>query len=171
MPLDSDFLRYSAAKLTQLNERIGDCVDRLSSEQIWARGSENQNALGNLMLHLAGNVTQWILHGVAGEEDRRTRAWEFSNREPISAADLKSRLGDAVERACVAIVAVPAERLADRITIQGHDVTKLEAIYHVVEHFSYHTGQIAFVTKAATGSDLGFYAYLTGSARSGPQIP
>jgi uncharacterized damage-inducible protein DinB len=142
----------------ELLGRIEACVERLTPEQIWTRGAENENAVGNLMLHLAGNVRQWILGGVCGAEDRRDRDGEFDARAGNDALDrLRSTVGEAV----AALKSLPHEKLGEVRTIQKHwDLTVLEAIYHVVEHFSMHTGQIIFATKLLTGADLGFYGYL-----------
>jgi uncharacterized damage-inducible protein DinB len=161
MSLESVFLKFSAEKLDQLCGRIETCADKLTPEQIWARGTQNENAVGNLMLHLAGNVRQWILHGVGGQPDNRTRDAEFDARGEISVDELKRRLRTTVDEAVALIRALPKEHLVETRTIQKHyDVTVLEAIYHVVEHFSGHAGQIIFATKLLTGEDLGFYAYL-----------
>ncbi|HWZ31500.1 MAG TPA: DinB family protein [Bryobacteraceae bacterium] len=161
MSLESVFLKFSAEKLDQLCGRIETCADKLTPEQIWARGTQNENAVGNLMLHLAGNVRQWILHGVGGQPDNRVRDAEFDARGEISVDELKRRLRTTVDEASALIRALPPEHLIETRTIQKHyDVTVLEAIYHVVEHFSGHAGQIIFATKLLTGEDLGFYAYL-----------
>jgi uncharacterized damage-inducible protein DinB len=157
---DRIFLDFSARKLELLNGRIGSCLDRLSAEQIWARGGENENAVGNLVLHLAGNVRQWIISGVGAAPDVRERDAEFAARGGASVADLKERLGGTVTEAVAVIGAVSPERLTERLTVQKYEGSVLEAIYHVVEHFSMHTGQIQFATKMLTGVDLGFYAHL-----------
>jgi uncharacterized damage-inducible protein DinB len=160
MPLESIVLTFSAKKLTELCGRIETCVDQLTPEQIWSRNSENANAVGNLMLHLSGNVRQWILHGAGGEPDVRHRNEEFDARGNLNSEELKRCLRSTVEQACAVLNSLPPERLGERRTIQKYDVTVLEAILHVVEHFSQHTGQIIFITKFLTGEDLGFYAHL-----------
>lgn len=160
MAIESVFLHYSADKLAQLCGRIETCVDKLTPAQIWARHGENENAIGNLMLHLSGNVRQWILSGVGGEPDTRERDREFDARGGMAIPELKQRLRSAVDAAVALIRALPPDRLAERITVQNYDVTVLEAILHVVEHFSGHAGQIMFATKLVTGADLGFYAHL-----------
>ena len=158
MSNEAEFLKFSSEKLTELYGRIATCVDQLSPEQIWARGTPNENAVGNLVLHLAGNVRQWILCGVGGAEDLRDRDSEFDAR---SGEDVLDRLRPVVEEAVALIASLQHERLGERKTIQKHwNLTVLEAIYHVVEHFSMHTGQIIFATKLLTGADLGFYGYL-----------
>jgi uncharacterized damage-inducible protein DinB len=162
MSNEAVFLKYSAAKLTELLARIETCVAKLTQEQIWMRGTENENAVGNLLLHLSGNVRQWIICGVGGAEDRRERDTEFDARSGEGALDrLRSTVAEAVE----VLKALPQASLQEKRNIQEHwDLTVLEAIYHVVEHFSMHTGQIIFATKLLTGSDLAFYAYLRPSA-------
>ncbi len=162
MSNEAEFLKYSCEKLTELFGRIETCVAKLTPEQIWTRGAESDNAVGNLMLHLSGNVRQWIICGVGGAEDRRDRDSEFNARAGEDALEL---LRGTVEEAVAVLKALPVERLSEKRTIQKHwDLTVLEAIYHVVEHFSMHTGQIIFATKLLTGADLGFYGYLRPSA-------
>jgi uncharacterized damage-inducible protein DinB len=160
MSPESILLTFSADKLEQLSSRIETCTAKLTPEQIWTRNAENENAIGNLMLHLAGNVRQWILHGVAGQPDIRLRDQEFDARGGVDPAELNRRLQSTVKEAAAVIRTLPPDRLCERRAIQKYDVTVLEAILHVVEHFSGHTGQIIFATKFLTGEDLGFYAYL-----------
>jgi uncharacterized damage-inducible protein DinB len=170
---EETFLQFSADKLEQLQGRIQDCLARLTPEQVWARGCDNENAVGNLILHLSGNIRQWIGSGVAGLPDNRQRDAEFDARGEVAPAELgelvKIRVADVVS----IIRAVPAARLTERITPQGYDVTVLEAIAHVVEHFSHHTGQIILLTKVLTGQDLEYYRHLrgTGRAAAAPRLP
>jgi hypothetical protein len=166
MTIESNFLNYAAEKLSQLCGRVETCLGKLTPEQVWMRGTENQNAVGNLVLHLSGNVRQWILTGIGGAPDHRMRDQEFSARGGIDAEALGRLLRGTVDEALALFRSLPGERLGERTTIQGYDVTVLEAIFHVVEHFSGHTSQIIFITKALTGEDLGFYSYLSGSPQS-----
>jgi len=159
--MESEFVRVAIATLEQLCDRIEVCVGRLTPDQVWGRGTENQNAIGNLLLHLTGNVRQWILSGIGGAEDNRARDQEFSERRSIDPAELVARLRVTVSEAEEVIRHLSAERLMERFTVQGYEVTKLEAIFHVVEHFSGHTFQIIFATKLLMGEDLGFYAHLS----------
>jgi uncharacterized damage-inducible protein DinB len=168
---DRIFLDFSVRKLELLSNRIESCLDRLNAEQIWARGSENENAVGNLALHLAGNVRQWIVSGVGGKPDIRERDAEFAARGDASAAELKERLSAVVTEAAAVIGGVSEQRLTERVTIQNYEQSVLEAIYHVVEHFSMHTGQIQFATKMLTGADLGFYSHLRTTAAHAQKTP
>lgn len=165
------FTRYSCDKLAQYAGRIAVCLDQLSDEQIWARGTENENAVGNLVLHLCGNVRQWIGFGVAGQVDIRDRDSEFEARSGAARDELKARLRQAVDETVGVIAALSPERLAARTTVQGYDVTVLEVVYHVVEHFAYHAGQIIFATKLMTGTDMGFYRHLANKAAHSENIP
>ena len=171
MTIESEFLTFSAEKLTQLMSRIDTCVRKLTPEQIWMRADSNQNAMGNLLLHLNGNVRQWILHGVGGQPDLRDRDAEFAARGGAGANELLARLRATVEEAAVLLRALPAERLMEHTQNQGYDCTVLAAIYHVVEHFAGHTFQIIYATKLSTGEDLGFYAHLSSAAQPHNDLP
>jgi uncharacterized damage-inducible protein DinB len=169
--LQREFLAFSADTLRQQSGRIASCLEKLTDEQVWARGSDNQNAIGNLVLHLCGNVRQWIISGVGGASDVRQREGEFAARSGIPVSELVERLHATVEEAAAVVERVTTERLAQSLAIQGYPVTGLGAIYHVVEHFSGHTGQIIFATKMLTGVDLGFYRHLTGTAAHSEKAP
>jgi uncharacterized damage-inducible protein DinB len=166
MTSEEIFLKFSADKLDQLHVRIQDCLGRLTADQIWLRGSENENAIGNLVLHLSGNVRQWIGSGVAGLADHRNRDAEFAARGGTSPAELAELLNTRIAEAAGIIRTLPATRLTEPISPQGYDVTVLEAIAHVIEHFSQHTGQIILLTKMLTGEDLAYYQHLRGSGRA-----
>ena len=168
MTVETEFLTFSADQLLQLMGRIDDCVQRLTPEQIWMRAETNQNAVGNLLLHLNGNVRQWILHGVGGELDRRDRDSEFAAQGGAGATELLTKLRATVEAAAALLRALPAARLLERMQNQGYDNTLLAGIYHVVEHFAGHTFQIIYATKLFTAEDLGYYAHLSGSAAPDP---
>lgn len=169
--IDRAFLDCSATELSKHASRIDACLTQLTEDQIWARGGENENAVGNLVLHLCGNVRQWIIGGVGGAPEARDRNAEFAARGGLATPELRERLTATVDQAVRVIAAVPATGLLDRLQIQGYEVSVLEAIYHVVEHFSGHTGQIIFATKMLTGADLGFYRHLSSAAAHSHQKP
>ena len=121
---------------------------------MWWRPNEASNSIGNLVLHLCGNVTQWIIGGVGGRPYERHRQQEFDERTHIPARELLRRLRAVVEEADEVISGLDAKALLTSRQIQGYDVTVLEAVYHVVEHFGMHTGQIILLSKARTGADL-----------------
>lgn len=146
--------------------KIRASVEPLSEPDLWWRPNEASNSIGNLMLHLAGNITQWIVSGVGGAIDQRDRAPEFSRRDGLSKSELLGILGAAVRDADIVLARTSRAALAELRKIQGREVTVLEAIYHVVEHFSMHTGQIAYISKLRSGKDLGFYRLEGGIARA-----
>jgi len=161
MTAEELFLDASANKLRQLVGRIEVCLGKLTEEQIWARGHENQNAVGNLALHLDGNVRQWILASLGDAPDSRDRDSEFAARAGWYSAQLAARLRVTVEQAANLILKLKPEQLTKLYSIQIYEVSGVEAVLHVVEHFSYHTGQIIFATKLMTEEDLGFYRQLS----------
>jgi len=161
MTIEKIFLDFSVRKLTLLASRLADCLGRLNSEQVWSRGSDKENAIGNLVLHLCGNVRQWIVSGVGGVADVRNRPAEFAAKGGVGVDELRELLSATITEATGVIQGIGRERLAERLTIQGYEVTVLEAVYTVVEHFAQHTGQVIYATKAVTGSDLGYYAHLS----------
>jgi uncharacterized damage-inducible protein DinB len=156
MSVESLFLKFSADKLTQFADRIETCVGKLSDDQIWARGHESSNAIGNLMLHLNGNVRQWIIGALGGTPVERDRDSEFAARGGITPP-----LRETVQQAAQVISSLTTEQLTRTYEIQNYPVSGVEAVYHVVEHFAEHTGQIIFATKLLTGEDLGFYRHLS----------
>ena len=165
MTLEENFLATAADKLAQNLDRIETCLPKLPADSLWARDSENENAVGNLLLHLEGNVRQWILSGIGGMPDTRDRRSEFSARSGATASMLLATLRAAVDEALNVIRTLPHPRLAESVHIQGYGTTVLAAIFHVVEHFSGHTYQIILLTKRATREDLGFYADLARTGR------
>jgi len=137
--------------------KIGLCLEALSDDDLWWRPNDQSNSIGNLLLHLAGNIRQWIVGGVGGAPDTRQRQAEFDERGPVPRADVLRRFDTAVAEADEVLQALKPTQLAESRVIQGRETTVFHAIYHVVEHFGMHTGQIAYVTKLRTGVDLGFY--------------
>ncbi len=155
------FLNFSCRKLLQMASRIGTCLDSLTEAQIWARSNDTSNAVGHLVLHLAGNVRQWIISGVGGAPDTRQRDTEF-DACPFGSAELSQLLTSTLTEAIGTLRALPEEKLMQTLEIQGFRLTALEAIYHAVEHFSGHTFQIILLAKAQRNRPFDFYGYLTG---------
>jgi len=161
MTLDADFRSTATHTLLQHMERIEICVSKLDDDQIWARGHETENAVGNLCLHLAGNVRQWIISSLGGEPDHRTRDAEFDARGGGSGGELTARLRQTITAAVAVIESLTPEQLAEHYTIQNYEVSGLGVVFHVVEHFAQHTAQIIMLTKMMTGTDMGFYRHLS----------
>ena len=137
--------------------RIRQCLGELTVEEIWARPNEHTVGAGNLVLHLAGNVRQWIVAGLGGAPDVRERQAEFDAFGPMPTAELLGRLEQALSDASSVLDGLdPASLLVPR-RVQGFVESGLSILVHVVEHFSYHTGQIAYIVKSRKDVDLGFY--------------
>ena len=151
------FIGHSVKKLDQMTGHLETCLDKLSDEMIWSRGGSHENTVGNLILHLQGNVRQWIIHGIGGAPDARQRPLEFSTAGGSKGKDLLAGLRDTVNQASQVIGGLSPERLSEQIKPQDTVVTVLEAVYQVVGHFQQHTGQVMFATKQLTGDGLGFY--------------
>jgi uncharacterized damage-inducible protein DinB len=166
MSVESLFLQYSTDKLRQFVERIEVCLSKLNEEQIWARTSENSNAIANLVLHLSGNVRQWIVGSLGGAIVARDRDGEFAAREGLTVPELSKSLRETVEQATRVIAQLNTSQLTRNYEIQNYGVSGVEAVYHVVEHFAEHTGQIIYATKMLTGGDLAFYMHLNDSAHN-----
>ena len=166
MNTGSAFLAQSREYLTaHYLPKIRGALDVVSEADLWWRPNENTNSIGNILLHLAGNVRQWIVSGVGGASDQRDRASEFARRDPIPRPALLALITEAVLEADSVLASTDPASLGERRTVQGRSVTLLELIYHVVEHFGMHTGQILYIAKLRAGVDLGFYQVIDGIAR------
>jgi uncharacterized damage-inducible protein DinB len=164
------FLQFSRNKLLeQYWPRLRKAVEMLSDEQVWWRPNEASNSIGNLILHLNGNVWQWLVASFNRLDDERDRPAEFNAAGDLSAADLLARLGQTLEEAAKVLARLTQEELLATWHIQGYTVSGLAAVYQVVEHFGLHYGQIVYITKMQEGRDLGFYSELnkTGRAKGG----
>ena len=151
------FLRNSHQLIAKHNlPHIVECLQNLSEDEIWWRPNSASNSAGNIVLHLCGNVRQWIISGLGGAEDKRERDREFAERGPIPRQALVTQLRRTIRDACRVIGRLSDDSLSRKYEIQGYHVTGLDAAYHVVEHFGYHTGQIIYITKLKRAMDLGF---------------
>src|SRR5271170_1104860 len=126
------FLKHSANKLTQMTGLIETCVLKLDSEQVWSRAHGAQNSIGNLVLHLCGNVRQWIGWSIGGQPDIRERDLEFQVASMIETAVLLAKLNATVDDALSILENFPPERLTERVSTQDGERFALEVIYQVV---------------------------------------
>jgi uncharacterized damage-inducible protein DinB len=146
--------------------RMKTCVESLTTEQIWWRPNEASNSIGNLLLHLNGNVRQWLVTSFNHGEDTRNRPAEFAAKEGGTAKELLERLGATLDEAGTVLDRLtPAELLAS-YDVQGYHASGLYVVYHVVEHFGMHYGQIVYITKLLSAKDLGFYTELNKTGRA-----
>jgi hypothetical protein len=160
------FLEFSRKRL--LNDywpRLRTCVESLSDDQVWWRPNDASNTIGNLILHLNGNVQQWIVASFERLDDERNRPAEFSERQVVPAGVLLEKLDSTMRRASDVLSRLTEADLRATFHIQGYTVTGLQAVYQGVEHFALHYGQITYVTKSILGKDLGFHRELDKTGR------
>jgi uncharacterized damage-inducible protein DinB len=153
----ADFVAYATTKLEQNLAQVSRCAGLLTHEELWRRANQHANSVGNLLLHLNGNVRQWIAAGVGGQPFHRNRPAEFAARAPQPADDALANLEQTVTAALRIIAALPSHKATVRRHIQDYEVSTQTAIFHVVEHFSFHTGQIVHATKLIKDVDLSLY--------------
>ena len=161
------FLNFSRHKLLDHYwKRLRASVEPLTDEQVWWRPNPASNSIGNLILHLNGNVSQWLVASFNRWEDERNRPAEFATESGLTASQLLARLGATVDEAGQVLARLTEADLTAPYEIQGYHVTGLEAVYQVVEHFGLHYGQITYIAKSLTGRDLGFYRELAQTGRA-----
>jgi len=136
--------------------RIVGCLEQLSDEEIWWRPNDASNSIGNLVLHVCGNMRQWIISGLGGAADLRERDKEFAERGPVARKALLEKFQQTVSEAGVVMARLEPAALTRPYRIQGYDVSGYEAAAHVIEHVAYHAGQIIYITKLKRAKDLGF---------------
>ena len=159
-----DFSRHKL--LEQYWPRMRAGVEPLTDEQVWWRPNAASNSIGNLILHLNGNVRQWMVASFNRKGDARNRPAEFNATGSAGTAALLERLGETMQEAGSVLARLTEADLVARYEIQGYAVSGLEAVYQVVEHFGLHYGQILYIAKTLTGADLGLYRELNKTGRA-----
>lgn len=144
--------------MNESTERVVLCLNRMPTDKIWQRPNGQLSSVGNLVLHLCGNITQYILSSLGGMPDVRVRQQEFDANGGYTSAELADMMQHTAGKACSVIENCTGAELLRGRMVQGFDLTGIGICIHVVEHYSYHTGQMALHTKLHTGEDLGFYA-------------
>ncbi len=150
------FLDVARHQMTERVERIEHCVGQLSDAQLWWRPREEMNSIANLLLHLGGNMTQWILSGVGGEPDYRRRPAEFSDRSLTPKAEVMDRFRHVVSRVDALLASFDETKLLESRKIQGFEETVLSAIWHSLEHLGGHTQEIIALTRMQLGAQYVF---------------
>ncbi len=170
-PLEIELCRQLVAEtrrrlIEEGTTRIEKCINFLSEEEIWERPNAHSNSVGNLVLHLCGNVRQYILSGIAQQPDTRKRQREFDQTEVIASNVLLNDLHSLMKEVDIVLEKLTPQQLAEPRKVQGFDETVLSILVHVTEHFSYHVGQISYYVKAKQNRDLGYYEGLNLDAKS-----
>lgn len=164
-PSAASFCEFSRRKLLgQTWPRLRLCVASLTDEQIWWRPNPASNSVGNLVLHLDGNLRQWLVSSFGGGETHRDRPAEFNERRLIPGSALLEQLGATMEEVSKALARLTETDLLRGFAIQGEKIDGLTVVYTAVEHFGMHYGQILYITKMLRGEDLGFYSELNAPA-------
>lgn len=158
--LSKEFISQSLFRFHESTPRVIKCLEQLSEEQIWQRPNQASNSVGNLVLHLRGNITQYIISSLGHQPDVRKRDEEFSITGGINRAELKALMLSTADQAAQIISECPERELMRRRMVQGFEMSGIGIIIHVVEHYSYHTGQVSYITKHLLDIDLGYYADL-----------
>jgi uncharacterized damage-inducible protein DinB len=157
--VEGRFLAEADRYFQQYLRKIHECTALLSEEQVWWRPNDAFNSVGNLLLHLRGNLSQWVLAALGGQPFERHRAEEFRARGGVAKAELLAGLEETVRRVRAVIAGLDATALERHQAVQGYATDGLGVVFHVVEHMSYHTGQIVATTKQLTGPEAGIDFY------------
>jgi uncharacterized damage-inducible protein DinB len=158
--LSKELTRECVLVMKENVKRIGICLAELSDEEIWQRPNSQLSSIGNLVLHLRGNIGQYVLSSLGGNPDQRKRDEEFAATGGYNADELLALIDDTVNRAATVMQGLPEAELLRKRMVQGFNLSGVGIVVHVTEHLSYHTAQIALHTKLLKGKDLGFYAGL-----------
>jgi uncharacterized damage-inducible protein DinB len=158
MSVAESFLARSRYWLTkEYPIKLRHCVEALPRNAVWSRPNPGSNSIGNLLVHLTGNVTEWILGGIGGRKISRNRAGEFAQTDGADSRTLLNNLETVLREADLIMSALSESDLQRELVIQDRETTVMAAIYHVVEHFSMHTGQIVLLTKIYAPNKIHFY--------------
>jgi hypothetical protein len=154
--IGSAFLTEAHVTLAGALAKIDHCLDQLSETDLQWRQIESHNSIQNVILHLCGNLRQWMLHGVGGAPDTRNRPAEFADHAPRPKAELARLLCDTVSQCEQMLAGLPPEKLLERRRIQGFETTVLSAIFETVSHFVGHQHQIVYITRLRLGDAYKF---------------
>ena len=154
--ITAQFIEQQRIDMRECLEKIEHCFSQLSDEDVWWRPYEEHNALGNIILHLCGNLGQWIINGVTENPDTRNRPLEFSTREPVPKEQLLDWLRQTIEQADKVIAAQNEQTLLQPRTVQGFSVLVQSAIHHSVSHLCGHTQEIIWITRLRKGPEYRF---------------
>jgi uncharacterized damage-inducible protein DinB len=154
----NEFKAQTSFRMDENIPRIEKCLNLLSEDEVWHKPNANLNSVGNLLLHLCGNITQYIISSLGGDPDKRLRDEEFEAKGGYTKAQLFDKISNTINKACEVINNASPEELMRVRSVQGFEYSGMGNVIHVAEHLSYHVGQIAFLTKVLTNKELGFYA-------------
>ncbi|MEM6525836.1 MAG: DinB family protein [Bacteroidota bacterium] len=169
--LQEDFINNCLYRIDESSRMVNICFNELSDDQLWKKPNSSGNSIGNLVLHLCGNIRQYAISSLGNRPDVRNRGVEFEEGQNFSKIELLSKLMNTVKEAKGVIFRVSKKELLRKRSVQGFDLSGSGIIIHVTEHYSYHTGQIALLTKLWKNQDLGFYDNFDLNIKNDDQLP
>ena len=146
--------------------RISKCLELISEEQLWYKHNEHVNSIGNLILHLCGNVKQYICAGILREKDLRQRDQEFEASHSLTKVQILAHLNETMSIISAKLDHITPEMLIEDFSVQGFNENGTSILVHITEHFSYHVGQITYLTKFLNNVDTGYYDGLDLNAKN-----
>lgn len=161
-----EFKSQIILRMEENTPRIERCLLELTEAEIWQRPNPASNSVGNLILHLCGNIRQYAIASLGRTDDLRERDAEFAAKSGFSKSELFEKLRCTVAEAVETLRSASDEEMMRQRLVQGFQMSGIGIAVHVCEHYSYHTGQIAFWVKLLKGADLGFYANLNLNAKN-----
>src|SRR4051812_39530616 len=152
------FTSEAIHRIDENTQKLATCIQELEEGEIWKRPNQHSNSVGNIILHLCGNIRQYAISSLGNREDVRERDKEFSADGGYSGHELLKKLKDTIEQAKGIIQNISEAELLRKRKVQGYTHSGIGIIIHVTEHYSYHTGQVIFWIKLVKDTDLGFYS-------------
>jgi uncharacterized damage-inducible protein DinB len=153
----NELIEQSIIRFDEYTSKIERCMMELSESELWKRPNESSNSVGNLILHLCGNIRQYIISSLGNKADQRKRDEEFLTDGGYKKYELLQNLNEIITQAKAVLTNIDDKELFRVRSVQGFKLSGIGIVIHVVEHFSYHTGQIVFWTKLLHNTDLRFY--------------
>jgi hypothetical protein len=150
------YLAAARKRLAACHEKLVHCLTQLEDHQVWWRPQDSLNSIGNVILHLCGNMRQWIVSGVGGTPDVRDRPGEFADRSLLQRDELLRRLREVVAESDAVLAAVDERALLQPRTIQGFRETVLSAVFDCLAHLNGHTQEVVYITRTQMGDAYKF---------------
>ncbi len=166
--LVEELVKNALYRIDESTRMINTSLEHVTEEQFWQKPNSSLNSIGNLILHLCGNMTQYVISSLGEIEDKRNRVAEFTLDKTTDKANLLAKLMETTDTAKRVIFDATLQQFLKQRSVQGFSLSGVGVVMHAVEHYSYHTGQIAFWVKQLHNVDLGFYEGVDLNTKSPP---
>ena len=163
-----EFKKQVISRMEENTSRILKCLDKKSENDLWIRPNRSSNSSGTILVHVCGNIRQYIMSAIGGIEDTRDRDIEFETKSGFNRAEMAEKVTATLNEAMKIIGNMDAASMLKVYSVQGFKLTGMGIVTHVLEHYSYHAGQVIFWTKLLVNEDLGFYAGIDLNAKNKP---